>query len=302
MNALIESNYIEEMEYGEDFAYILYEKCVFSSTEYKVLQNQTNSSFVKCMKMLYNGKVQIYYMTSGYKKLSSILSSLDEDKFMAICTNLIANILDVKNNGFLSCQNIDISFDRIYIDCFTYKVRLIYLPVGKRLFDDEASFENELRAGLIKMIQSNSLLSSQKTKQFVANLSNGFMSLNKLYASIKECKMQSSSNKIIPKPHVTQLKLISMNAPTRVEIVVTKNDFVIGQKAEIVDGVVSFNKMISRSHCKITNNGSQYMITDLQSLNGTYVNKTRLQANKPYPIKNGDIVCLANSDFQVIIK
>lgn len=44
-----------------------------------------------------------------------------------------------------------------------------------------------------------------------------------------------------------------------------------------------------------------YTITDLQSANGTYVNKIRLQPNQPYPINNGDIIRLANSDFQVSI-
>jgi len=39
----------------------------------------------------------------------------------------------------------------------------------------------------------------------------------------------------------------------------------------------------------------------LQSANGTYVNKIRLQPNKPCAINNGDIIRLANSDFQVVI-
>ena len=43
------------------------------------------------------------------------------------------------------------------------------------------------------------------------------------------------------------------------------------------------------------------MITDLQSANGTYVNKAKLQPNQSTPIKNGDVIRLANSDFQVSI-
>ena len=92
-----------------------------------------------------------------------------------------------------------------------------------------------------------------------------------------------------------------MNAPTRVEIEVTKDEFIIGKKKELVDGVVSFNKMISRSHCKINRRGNQYMVTDLQSANGTYVNKVRLQPNQPCQIKNGDVIRMADSDFQVSI-
>ena len=82
---------------------------------------------------------------------------------------------------------------------------------------------------------------------------------------------------------------------------VTKDSFVIGKNAAVVDGVVSFNKMISRVHCRITKENMQYMITDLKSANGTYVNRVRLTPEQPHQIKNGDIIRLANSDFQVVI-
>ena len=51
MNTLIENNYIKEMECGANFAYVLSDNSAFLSTEYKVLQSQTNSCFVKCMKV-----------------------------------------------------------------------------------------------------------------------------------------------------------------------------------------------------------------------------------------------------------
>ncbi|MCD7804399.1 MAG: FHA domain-containing protein [Oscillospiraceae bacterium] len=295
MNSVMDNKYVEEMMCGANFSYILNDNCTFSSTEYKVLQSQTNGCFVKCMKMLYNGKTQIYYLTNEYKQLSYLLPSLDAEGFMAICTNLIANILNVKNNGFLSCQNIDISFDRIYIDQFTYRVQLIYLPIAERLFDDVSSFENVLRTSLIRTIQRRPSLSSPRAEQLVENLSNGTLSLENLYATIIGSKMSHSLSS-------GQMKLVAMGEPSQIEIVITKDDFTIGKKADIVDGVVPFNKMISRSHCKITRNGLQYMVTDLKSVNGTYINGVRLQPNRPYPIKSGDVLGLANSNFQVVEK
>ena len=64
MNVLIENNYIKEMECGSNFAYILSDNNSFLSTEYKVLQSQAKSCFVKCMKMMYNGKIQLYYLAN----------------------------------------------------------------------------------------------------------------------------------------------------------------------------------------------------------------------------------------------
>lgn len=48
-----------------------------------------------------------------------------------------------------------------------------------------------------------------------------------------------------------RLKFVAMNAPARFEIVVNKSVFMIGKK-DTNDGVITFNKMISRVHCKIT--------------------------------------------------
>ena len=78
MNALIENNCIKEMECGSNFSYILSDNSTFLSTEYKVLQSQANSCFVKCMKMMYNGKVQLYYLTKGLKSFASMIPTIGQ--------------------------------------------------------------------------------------------------------------------------------------------------------------------------------------------------------------------------------
>lgn len=303
MNILIENKYISELECGSNFSYVLNDSSTFLSTEYKVLQSQANSCFVKCMKMMYNGKMQLFYLTKGLKSFASMLPSMDTENFLTIVSNLLSNIVDVKHNGFLSCQNIDISFERVYVDPATHKVSLVYLPLNKRMFDDASAFENELRTSLVKLISGISTLSTSKTMQFSADLSNGSLTIEDLQNRIKGGK--GATPIVTPQTDASgeagRLCIIAMNAPTRVEIEVTKDEFVIGKKQELVDGVVSFNKMISRSHCKINRRGSQYTVTDLQSANGTYVNKVRLQPNQPCQIKNGDVIRMADSDFQVSI-
>lgn len=300
MNILIENNCIKEMECGLNFSYILNDSSSFLSTEYKVLQSQTDNCFVKCMKMMYNGKVQLYYLTKGLKPFAAMIPSLDAENFLTIVSNLLTDIIDVKHNGFLSCQNIDISFERIYVDPTTYKVSLVYLPLNQHIYEDNSSFENELRTGLVKLISGISTLSTSKTMQFSADLSDGTLTIEDLERRLKGGKIDEPFIKDIPK-ETGKLRIIAMNAPTRVEIEVTKDEFIIGKKPELCDGVISFNKMISRSHCKINKRGNQFVITDLQSANGTYVNRVRLQPNQPHPINNGDVVRLANSDFQVSI-
>lgn len=305
MNILVEKNHINELPCGSNFSYVLNENGSFLSTEYKVLQSQSDNCFVKCMKMLYNGKIQLYYVTKSLKPFSSFIPTLDVDGFLKIVSNIFADIIEVKHNGFLSCPKIDISFDRIYVDANTYKVSLVYIPVSENIHDDEASFENNVRTGLIKLISNAVNLSSPKISQFTSDLSNGTLKIEDLYNRIKTGNIMTPPTPPVDEPIHTntqhRLRLIAMNAPTRVEIEVNKDEFVIGKKPELCDGIIGFNKMVSRSHCKICNKGSSYVVIDLQSANGTFVNGTRLQPNQAHPINNGDVIRMANSDFQVTI-
>lgn len=77
MNSLIENGYIRELECGANFSYVLEDGSTFLSTEYKVLQSQTDSCFVKCMKMLYNGKIQLCTLKTEYPSAGSYTGSAD---------------------------------------------------------------------------------------------------------------------------------------------------------------------------------------------------------------------------------
>ena len=97
------------------------------------------------------------------------------------------------------------------------------------------------------------------------------------------------------------MKLVATDAPVLFEILITKDEFIIGKKAELVDGVISFNRMISRSHCKIIHQENQYLIVDLKSANGTYLNGIRLQPDQLVRSKMETGFDLQNSEFQVVI-
>ena len=305
MNRLLENGQLQEMSCGSNFAYIIDDNTSFLPTEYKVLQSQGNNSFIKCMKMMYNGKIQLCYLTEGYRPLSSLLSRIDDENFLVVVTNLLADVMEVKNNGFLFCSSIDISFDKVFVDPATYKVKLVYLPLQNRLFDDISVFENELRTSLVKIISGISTFSSSKTIQLAAYLQDGTLSIDSLYSKVKDGNTAEANNRkaVIRDSTIgVNMKMVALNAPMYMEIKITKDEFILGKKQGLVDGVISFNKMISRVHCKIENNGGLYTVTDLQSANGTYVNRIRLQPNCPTPIKNGDVIRLANSDFQFVVK
>lgn len=299
---------LQEIKCGNDFGYVLENSTNFVYTDYKVLQSQTSGIFVKCMKMIYNGKVELFYLTEEFRPVSSLFSGMMADTMLTIAKNLLANVIEVRNNGFLSCQNIDLSWDKIYVDESTWKVRLIYLPLNIKLFESYSTFENELRSGLIKLINKVITTSSAKLDQFVKDLCNSSLTIEDVYNKSKEAETESI---LKPEPDVVKntgnsnqigsnLRMVALNAPTPYEMNIDRDEIVIGKKVDFVDEVVSFNKMISRRHCKVIRNNGLYYIMDVGSVNGTFVNNVKLLPNQLYQINKGDLIQLADSRFQIV--
>ena len=301
MNILIENGTMFELPCGSNFAYVLNNNSLFMPTQYKVLQNQKDIDFVSCVRMLYNGKVQFYYMPEGLKSFSSLFPTLTPESFLAISESLIRSILQVQGIGFMDCENIDISFDKVFVDTMTNKVSLVYVPVTTKLHPDYYAMENELRAGLIKLINSLVNLSSPKTLQFSVDLANGTLGLDDLAKRIKGTGggvKPIEPGPVSPGPLARPLILTALNGPEKLVIRVDKDPFVIGKSVE-ADGVVSFNQYVGRKHCRIEVLSGQFFAVDLNSKNSTYINKAKLQPNRPYPLNNGDTLTLANLSFQV---
>lgn len=330
MSKLIDDGIISELKCGSDFAYIINDESLFLPTEYKVLQNQWNNSFVKCMRLKYNGKIELMYLAGNAKPLSSLIVNLSGDNFIALANQIFEQIIAVNVNGFISCKNIDLSFDRIFVEPNSFKVSFIYLPIRAHVYDDDSMFENELRSMLIKTIFSVPGLSTPRTNAFVTDLQNGSLSLKDIYCKYSDgskisdaYSSQSRGGMNVQRTMNAQQGqqmmnsqmqaqqpmnlgntssgpvLIAMNGEPGFNLHVTKADFTIGKKESEVDGVISYNKMISRRHCKIVFNNGAFFLVDLASSNGTFINGNRLAPDKAYPIKNGDMIRLADSDFSV---
>ncbi len=305
MNPLIESGVLTEKQSGINFMYILNDSKDFLITEYKVLQSQSDMNFVRCMKLLYNGKIALYYEVNSYRTLQDLLPNLDSNSFMNIVSSLLRTVIEVKNNGFLSCQNIDLSFDKIFVNVSNLKVSLVYIPVQRHTYTDYTAFETQLRTRLIETIHQNPSLQSPSTVSLERNLSDSTLTLTALAGYVRggePVQSREVSAQEDTAVNAQQMRLIALHAPIRFELVVDKNEYIIGKKADAVNGVISFNGAISRVHCKIIHNEFGFRIEDMGSANGTYVNRQKLTAHKAVPIKNGDIVRLANSDFQVLIR
>lgn len=75
----------------------------------------------------------------------------------------------------------------------------------------------------------------------------------------------------------------------------------VGRSAKHEDNdifIIDKNDQVSRQHLVIEYNEPHLYITDLDSVNGTYINGERLVANTPIDLKVGDELMIANARFK----
>lgn len=293
---------IREIKWGSNFGYILEDSRYFADTEYKFLSGQTNEIFIQCMRMLYNGQTELFYVTDDYCPVSVLFSDITPDLFINIIINIFSCILEVRNNGFLSCSSIDISWDKIFADANTLKVRLVYLPLNVKEYGSYSEFESALRSNIIKLINRLFTDSNSKVEELAADLMSVSMSVEDIcdkYRGVRQtARGQEKSGHRTPTE--SAVKLIALGTAQHFEIEINRDEMILGRNQTVADAVIPFSKKIGRKHCRISRSNSDYYITDEDSKNGTYVNQTKIQPHQPVAIHRGDVIRLADSDFQLV--
>ncbi len=78
----------------------------------------------------------------------------------------------------------------------------------------------------------------------------------------------------------------------RKNILIDKNPFVIGRSADC--DLILDRTGISKRHVRISFDGDDYLLEDLASKNGTYINGNRVQTS---PLQEGDLISLSGTDL-----
>jgi len=86
-------------------------------------------------------------------------------------------------------------------------------------------------------------------------------------------------------------RLRAQDLPVRVQ------HALIGKMADHVDLLIR-SDVVSRIHARIDQTEEGYDLTDLNSLNGTYLNGDRLQPNESRPIRDGDRIAFATLEYR----
>ena len=81
-----------------------------------------------------------------------------------------------------------------------------------------------------------------------------------------------------------------------------KSGDVLGRATGAHSGMLADFKFISSRHAEIRLKDNNWFLRDLDSTNGTCINKQKLDTNSDYEIHDGDIVTLANISFMAQMK
>ena len=95
--------------------------------------------------------------------------------------------------------------------------------------------------------------------------------------------------------------LRSRNSQEFEEILIDKPDFVIGRLPDQVDHVCK-NNAVGKVHALITVREGSIRIRDLNSVNGTFINESRIESNRDVEVRDNDCIMLANSEYVLICK
>lgn len=82
------------------------------------------------------------------------------------------------------------------------------------------------------------------------------------------------------------------------EILINKNRFFVGKDEECVDYKIEYNANISRRHAVIRKISGNFYIQDMDTTNGTYVNGVRLRDQEEQMLQTGDIILMADEEFE----
>ncbi len=310
MQMFKELGMIQEVECGQNFGYVLNDEKSFANTEYKVVQNYKNSIFVRCMKISLNGSTELLYLTDDCKPLSMVISNMRSEVFMTIMLNLFASIIEVQDNGFLLCDNLDMDWNKIYVDLNTLKVHLVYIPILASNNKNSGAFENELRGNLLRIIDSGAINRNQFIDNFYFDLSNMAITLRNLYTKItnagygnyveiEQPTETAARQDSVAEDEAAVLTLTCTDPGVRFSVSLYRTETVLGKKPELVDEIISFNSLISRKHCTIIRDNVTYYIVDENSANKTYVNGVAIKPLVRNKISKGDVIRMANSEFQL---
>ena len=260
-----------------------------SSLGLKALKIADTGKVIKPVTILYNGENRTIFPSDGlvYTAGSKEMSSEDNKKLILSALSEVLSIVD--SSEFLERCFIVLNKDYIFYSADERCVKFIVVPFGVKEARDITERNSIWMRECISFVEE---LLGDKGKITPENLFSYFESME-----------SSQSEELAPtKPEETgELVLRYSGSYGHFSLYVTGNEFRIGNDSNL-DGAITFNTSISREHCVILRQPDGYYLQDTNSTNGSFINEDRVLFDTPRRIAKGDVIRLADMNFNVDIK
>lgn len=307
MKGSLEQTFADRRESEQAVSYLLRDESSFSQTRMKAIESGQDPCIIQCVRVLYNGRTKLVYLTGAYRRLDQCLPDMDADRFRTLAAELIREVGNIRYNSILSCECVDLAAERIFLDWGSGRIRLVCLPVKDSQPLPEAEFESILRQLLLAWLGRLAPEQQQELAPLAAKLGDGRTPLAALADSLG--RDESRDRNAEPEPLTWSaskaaagetLVLDSVGIVPPITFSVDHVPFIIGRKEGAVDGLVPGEYMrVGRRHCRIERTGDRYQVVDENSTNGTWVNDERLRPLVPETLSQGDVLRVANLSFTV---
>ncbi|UNT95187.1 FHA domain-containing protein [Allobaculum mucilyticum] len=282
--------------FGEQFAYSLTDAQNFAQTEYKVINNEKNLNVVSCIRIQFNDQNLLFFLPSG-TPLKKAQNSFGVHEYCVVMSHFLAEVIKVQNNGFLNARNIDLSRNRIFIGSESQNVFITYVPCKEHLYSDQNDFDKNLKNLCLQILAENPGLQNKDGLGVREAIKNCPGDADSLYKIVSEAEQKGFiGGNEDPRPSGSgQLLLKSVNAAFNLQFQIRTDRFILGRKADAVNGLIGCSPLVGRVHAVISRSNGQFYISDMKSKNGTFIND--IPVHRPTLIRNGDVIRLGNVDF-----
>ncbi len=305
INELILNNVIHDVSNEHYIGYLIEDNSLFYNTVYQIMQKDISKDFVKCYKTVQNGHIKLIYDIEGYRLFSSVANMIDENSFFQLIYKLILSLEKIKTNGFISLETIDASVNRIFGEMKTMSIKFICVPVSTNTaWQEQNMYEHGLLNVIADIISQSvyignyymlQLMEDCRSGQFLPEDICNFMYSGK-YGDWQNIMGSSYVNET---SGIHAIKLCGVEESHGSEIIINKNNFIIGKDAAQCSYAISASNNVSRKHCVISEEYDRWYIEDLESTNGTYLNDVRIRSGQRMPIKSGDKIVIADRHYIV---
>ncbi len=165
--------------------------------------------------------------------------------------------------------------------------------------DDEEEDEDEFLEALM-----NQVYSQEKKPEEISDVpgwSTGGKEREKPRVSPREQEPGGETRCLAETEMRKQIRLVSQEPEKYPDLELSMETALLGKKKDQVDIWIG-RDAVSRIHARLDRTGEGGFVTDLNSMNGTFLNGERLKPNEKRPLCHGDRISFANLHYRVKIR